>query len=244
MIRRTLNLETQELTRLLAENERKNSPLEFTDRQRLILRDGTHVSAEAILTSCAQDLTLRWMLDHGVRPCNILAAGLSPQQLWRMGVSEPHDLRQLRLDALDLVSVPDLWLSQALTMWGDLKLKEAFCITPADAVAFAGTPAARALVLTTAQLLQRCENSPLEAESVLAQQGAHPLDGCPVATLVKTGIKREGLARAGIDFLELVQSAHPTAAEIDQLGFSGLVGSNPGRARSPLARHMSVGAGW
>ena len=202
-------LKVPELVCLLSKHEFESTPFELTTRQRLILRDGARISAEEAMTMEAEAFCVAWMLEHGVSPTHVRAAELNPHQLWHMGAVSAADLRRIGLDALDLVLCSNEWLRRAIHVWGKSEISREFGGAAIDAVALAGSEAGRLLGLSTARLLEWCVGFPGEAEAVISQQGAHALDGVPMETILATGIKRDGLARAGVDFFELLYATSP-----------------------------------
>ena len=193
----------------------------LSNRQRIILFLGTGLKNEQTLEMADSELTFDFLLCHGVKRDNIFVAQIDARDLRRMGAQSAADLRKLGIDALDLVSSADFTQS-AIEAFGVEDVVAAFLATAMDAVSLAGSEASGMLLLSNTRLLRCCEGCPVEAAAVMSELGPGACDGTPCNVVVKTGIRAEALAHAGVSLQDLLLGTSPSSQEIIALGYKSI----------------------
>lgn len=187
-------------------------------RQRLFLLNGVPISAEDVLAMDDSEFTYAFIKEKGVKAVNISAAGLGPKVLHEMGLSNPHELRQLGFDALHLAD--PRFAIEANACFGSESVKDAFLQSASDAVALAGSDAVSILGIQTLDLLVACAGSPTEAAAVLQQLPLGPsLVGVPPSVLLDTGLRKATLQDLGYSLTAVVAQTSADANQLAKLGF-------------------------
>lgn len=200
---------------------RKEPPYGLTTRQKIAMFHGTGVTASDALSMDDEDITFDLMIRNGVKPVNLMAAGVRVTTLKRHGVAEASQLRRLGFDALHLVD-PE-WCADASAAYGASNVISAFLVSPQDAVALSGSEAVRTLNVTVDALLEVCAGAPTEAVSVLQQVAdASPLKGVRPSVLLDTGMRSQQLKQLGYGLMTLKEMEGVTTEQIRKLGFMGV----------------------
>lgn len=197
---------------------RKEPSEGLSARQKLTLFHGTGVTASEALSLDDENVTFDLMIRNGVKPTNIIAAGLRVTTLKRHGVTEASQLRRLGFDALHLVD--EQWCADASAAYGASNVISAFLVSPNDAIALSGSQAVKTLNITVDALLESCAGAPLEAVSVLKQvTDTHPLKGVRPSVLLDTGMRSQQLKQLGYGVMTLKDLDGMTTEHIRKLGF-------------------------
>ena len=197
---------------------RKEPPEGLSARQKLVLFHSSGVSASEALSLDDESITFDLMIRNGVKPVNIVAAGVRVTTLKKHGVVEASQLRRLGFDALHLVE-PE-WCADASAAYGASNVISAFLVSPQDAVALSGSDAVKILNITVDALLETCAGAPAEAVSVLQQvTDLHPLQGVNPRVLLDTGMRAQQLKQLGYGLLTLKKMDGLTTEQIRKLGF-------------------------
>ena len=97
-------LTNPELSRLVVRNyaELLSGEIKLSTRQRIALSTNTELSSEEALSIDVLELTPSFIMSHAITPIHLLAAGLTPRLLARLGCTSAATLRDaLGFDALD-----------------------------------------------------------------------------------------------------------------------------------------------
>ena len=195
------------------------SESELTTRQRLLIFSNTNVTAETCLAIDESAITLEFLKTSGVKPSNLIAAGMGPKALVRMGFNNASDLKEFGFDALYLTDCK--FCTEANATFGAAKVVNAFLKTAADAVSFAGSEAFAVLHITPQQLLEVCVAAPVEAAAVIEQlPRGTALEGVACKTLLDSGIRKQALLDNGYSPALLIAHCRATPPELSKLGFN------------------------
>ena len=195
------------------------SASEITTRQRLLLFSNTNVSAETCLAIDESEITFEFLRTIGVRPCNVISAGMGPKALVRMGMGSVVDMREFGFDALYLTDCK--FCTEANATFGSAKVVNAFLKTASDAVSLAGSEAVSMLQITPQQLFEVCAASPVEAAAVLEQlPRGTALEGIPCKTVLDTGLRKQALLDNCYTTALLVSHCRASQADLSKLGFT------------------------
>jgi hypothetical protein len=198
---------------------RRASPEQgLSARQRLTLFHGTTLTAEQALNLDADQITFQYLVAKNVSPTNIVAAGLKPYGLKKMGAETASSLRRLGFDALYLVD--PVFCMEMNGAYGANSVIEAFLVTPADAVALAGSEAMHILNINLQKLLETCAGAPTEAASVIQQSWDEKSNvSVSATTLLDTGLRATQLKSIGFNVVNIQKLMNPSADEFAKLGF-------------------------
>lgn len=198
--------------------ESAESAPEITTRQRLLLFSNTNITAEACLAIEESGITFELLKTSGVKPSNVIAAGLGPRALVKMGMQSASELREFGFDALYLTDCK--FCTEANATFGSAKVVNAFLKTASDAVSFAGSDALSMLQITSQQLLEVCAASPVEAAAVLEQlpRGV-ALEGVSCETVLDSGLRKQALFDNGYTPALLTSHCRATPSQLSKLGF-------------------------
>lgn len=112
-------------------------------------------------------VTLSFLVrQSGVPLDTLLACDLSPADLAELGASSPAQLAAIGLDSLHLMARPT-FTRQLIERCGVASVREAFAVSPADALNLSATSVAAELDLDTEDLFRLCKGRPTEATAVL-----------------------------------------------------------------------------
>lgn len=192
---------------------------ELNVKQRLAIFHNTSVTAEQALVLKAEDITLDFLVQSGVKAVNLVVAGLRPMNLKRFGVTDAPQLRRLGFTALHLIDPS--FCHEANSAYGADAVTEAFVNEPGAAVVVAGTEAATILDISTKKLLEVCAGAPTEALSVLGHHNgdAKCLQDVPAVTLLDAGIRAQQLKQLGFNFAQVMQCTSANKDQMLKLGF-------------------------
>lgn len=192
---------------------------QLSARQKLILFNKSEsLSAEAVLSTTDAEVDVAFMLKHGCRAVNLVAADVGPRDLKGMGATDATTLRTLGFDALYLTDAK--FAADANATYGAESVRRAFLVSAADAVAVAGCEAVDLLGISTEDLLQVCAGAPLEAFSVLKQLPASvSLAGVSPSTLLDTGLRKSKLSELGYSLAAVIAQTGASATHLQKLGF-------------------------
>ena len=185
-------------------------------RTRLLLFHQTSTLVERALAVKLDNVGAAVLRDMGCTARNLRAAELRPRVLHSMGVDSPASMRLMGLDALDLRSAD--FASDCVALYGAAATLEAFCATPSDAVALAGSPGAVMLGLTPHQLLETTAGAPAAAKEVLSQLPTDALYSVRLPTLLDTGLQLPALGDCGYTFARVVETFAPDTRQLELLG--------------------------
>ena len=193
------------------------NPHDLTARQKLAVLHRHIPPREAIDTAEFSIANLRRI---GVNSKNIKAAKLSVEQLRKLGLHRPVELREFGFDSIDLVTKPS-FLSECIAAFGADAVKSAFLVEAGDAVAIAGSAAKMTLEVHADHLLSLCIGSPTAAVAVLQQLRPRglALDGVSVATLLDSGLRATILLSQAYTRESIKRQCGATDSELDKLGF-------------------------
>ena len=188
-------------------------------KQRLALAAGTSVPLELAATMDDEAFNFVFLQANGIRARNLNVAKVTPPMLKARGVSTARDLRMLDFDALHLNDAG--FCAGCVAAYGADDVVREFLITPADAVATAGSPAMHQLGLDVGTLLVLCAGAPTEAAAVLVQSlprgGA--LKGVAPVTLLDTGLRAHGLRELGYGPESVTEQTRCSVVDLEKLGF-------------------------
>lgn len=190
----------------------------LTTRQKLCLFHGTDVTCSEAIAITDEDITTDFLRRKSVSPNKIIASGIGPLQLKRMGATEASCLIELGFDALHLTD--EKFSSEANAAYGSEAVRVVFLQSASDAVAIAGSSAVDILAITNNDLLDACAGSPVEAEAVLQQLPAgRALSGVSPQTLLNTGVRRQKLSGLGYSLTSIISQTHADPSELIKLGY-------------------------
>ena len=193
----------------------------ITLRQRLcIFHNSTCATPTAFQLEDA-DITYDLLRSHECQWQCIAAGGITPTALAARGASSAAHYKGLGMDAFDLVEL--ICARDMVRLFGADEVRKTFVCKAEDAVALAGTEAARLLKVRLDYSLELSAGEPISAGTILARQYC-PGDGLAhttVARLLDTGIRRTGLHNAGISLSMLSgMTPPPTVQQLNGLGYS------------------------
>lgn len=196
-------------------NERRDTT---SVRARLVLFDGTPLSAADACGLDEHEINHDLLLRNGVKALNLQTAGFGPTMLKARGAQSADALRQLGFDALHLCDAD--FCHEASMAYGASAVVEAFLNSAADAVALAGSEAMHMLDVTPPQLLHCCAGFPAEAVAVLQQLPlGSSLKGVSATTLLDAGLRAETLRSVGYGLANVVAQVAPSGAELEKFGY-------------------------
>ena len=165
------------------------------------------------------ELNFDLLAKRGVKAWHIRSAGLSAEDLKKMGVCSAVQLRELDFDALDLCNAA--FCASAVAAFGADDVKRSFLIDAGDAVALAGSIATFHLKITTERLLQACAGAPIQARAVLQQLVPYggAMSGVSPIVLLDTGLRASALCEIGYFLANIVEQVNPTDSQLKLLGF-------------------------
>jgi len=190
----------------------------FTPRIKLTLFRGTLPATDSLQLSDDQ-IDFKMLQSYGVSVANIRVAGLTPMRLKNMGCESALELRAIGFDALDLVSPS--FCASAVSAFGAAELKQAFLLSPGDAVCIAGSTAQHQLDMSSKALVAATAGFPTHAQSVIQQlqpRGAS-LFGCDGRAILDTGLRAKQLTALGYHVSALREQTGASADEVSKLGF-------------------------
>ena len=190
---------------------------DLTPAQRLCIFYGSNATEVDALQVPQNCVTYETMQSRGCKYQSIAAAGLRIVELQRMGFASPLHLRQVGMDAIDLVD--PLVVRDLVACFGADATKATFLASAFDAVALAGSDAERVLGITLDELLTHCAGEPTAAMAVL-RTASHPrLAETSISRLLDTGIRADALQRIGYNIVVLSVHAHATPKDLKALGY-------------------------
>lgn len=221
---------SMEFTKLIADNrtELLEGVIELSRRQRVCFVVGTKLTGEEALTMDTKEITMEWLREHAIEVKNLLAAGIGPRQLFRMGiVSTPVALRDFGYDSLYLHMYPAM-AEEVAQLYTPVRCREVWLVNSSDALALAGSPACGHIGATLERLMERCVGQPKLAEEVLreTENSGFAVRGFEPQTLLATDITSGGLMRGGVTMNDVIAMGASTA-ELEKLGYCGLRMSFP-----------------
>ena len=195
-----------------------SAPAALTPKQRATLVLHSATSPAAAMAMDDAEFNADFFLAQGITARSLRAAKLTPQMLKQRGATSARVLRQLGYDALDLTDAT--FCANCIAVFGAADLLAEFMQTAADAVAVAGSSAARQLGLDVGTLLVLCAGAPVEAQSVIAQTPPRggALQGVAAATLLDTGLRGGALRGLGYTASSICAQTMASATELEQLG--------------------------
>ena len=189
-----------------------------TPRQRLILFADTELSADKALALPDEQLTAGLLIEQGVKASSIMAAGIGPRQLHKMGVSDADTLRRMGFDPLYLVDAR--FCSEANATFGAASVKATFLCSASDAVCLAGSAAVAILGISTGELLRACAGASVEAFAVMQQvDKGQALFNVDPDTLLDTGLRKQKLLELGYSLSNVVAQTGAGSKHLRKLGF-------------------------
>tara|TARA_B110000046_G_C12867175_1_gene344440 strand:+ start:214 stop:825 length:612 start_codon:yes stop_codon:yes gene_type:complete len=190
----------------------------FSARQRLCLFHGSTCSAEEALALEENQITADFFVSKGVKASNMIAAGIGPSKLKKLGVHDCLTLRKIGFDSLHLADTT--FAAEANAAYGSKSMISAFLSGACDAVAIAGTDAVDIFGIHAQDLLVLCAGAPTEALAVLKQLPAGmSLEGVDVTVILDTGVRKAGLADAGYSLSSIASQTKASAWQLNKLGF-------------------------
>ena len=188
-------------------------------RQRLLLFSDSGATAEEALGFSDEELNAGLLIERGVKPSCIAAAGIGPAKLCEMGVADAATLRGMGFDPLYLVD--PRFCMEANSAFGAAEVKAAFLSSASDAVCLAGSDAVQILGITGEELLDACAGASIEAYAVLQQaQHGQGLSGVSAITLLDTGLRKQKLLELGYSISNVVSQTGASPVQLQKLGFS------------------------
>ena len=214
----SVDFSSVELRGLLARTTYESPPT-LDARTRVALFHGTTVKNEELLALADGELTMEFLLRHGVRATNVLVSGITCHDLRRMGTTSSDELLKLGVDALTLVVSPS-FAQSAVEAFSVDEVKTTFLRTAIDAVALAGEKIAVVLGLTPADLLACCDDNAHAAVAVLQQLGPGSLAGVTGGVLAATGVDAAALKQVGISLNDVLRCCAPSNDELSKLKYN------------------------
>jgi hypothetical protein len=192
---------------------------ELTLFQRLCVFHATSLDTTAAFALRDEEITYELLSAHGCTFQGLVAAGLRAPALHRLGFDTVDKLREVGMDAFDLVDI--VWTRDLVRLFGADTVRAAFVVTAGDAVALAGTESARVLGVRLDDSLALCAGEPTAAASVIALERSMPtaLEQTTVRRLLDTGLRANALAKVGVSLAVLIEHVRPTSGELTALGF-------------------------
>ena len=191
----------------------------FSPKIRLCLFHNTECSAEEALSLEEKQITAELLVSKGVKASSIVAAGVGPKLLKRMGFADCASLRKLGFDSLYLAD--SSFASEASAAFGSKDVTQAFLTGASDAVAIAGTDAVEILGIHTQELLAVCAGAPTEAQAVLQQLPVSiSLHGVQPSVLLDTGIRKQALSEVGYSLTSVALQTSANSHQLAKLGFT------------------------
>lgn len=191
------------------------APTELTLRQRIALVLEATTTAEKIVEMADAEIDHAFLLQQGISPTLLRAAGVTPLQLKARGTVTPSKLAELGFHAMHLLD--DEWCDDAVAAYGAPALLDEFLSTGNDAVVLAGSAALDKLGINLGLLLLLCSNQPGAAREVVAQH-AH-LRRVPPETLLETGLRASDLIPLGHTAARVRADTLATDLQLSLLGF-------------------------
>ena len=188
-------------------------------RARVVLFYNTNVGAARAVSYADDELSYDLFLSAGVRPINILVAGLTPNQLKARGFDCASKMKTIGFDALHLTNAA--FCNTMNLAYGRNNILEHFLVSAQDAVSLAGSQATSILNVSTRELLEKCIGEPAHALDVLKQMPqATALKGVQAELLLDCGLRLVSLAKLGYTVESIVRNTDASPVQLQKLGFT------------------------
>jgi len=184
----------------------------FTEREKTVLQVGTGLTREDF-TRPDSELTIDFLRRRGARREHIIHLGMEPRVLRARGATL-ESLSSMQFSSADLVLYPP-FCHALIDAYGRDAVHQTFARTASDAVMLAATPAAKALGLSTVDLLRFCGRNADAALGVVSQTG---VGGLPASALLECGLTLARLREVGVSVVDVANGVTGQPDEVVRLG--------------------------